>query len=56
MSAEDLNAFEERFVTTFAGGTSVACRIASFHHIEKWCQQRRVDLWNLGWPEVESYM
>ena len=56
MSAEDLNAFEERFVSTFAGGTPVACRIAFFHHIGKWCQQRRVDLWNLGWPEVESYM
>ena len=41
---------------TFAGGASVACRIASFHHIEKWCQQRQVRLWRLELAAIERYM
>ncbi len=56
MSAEDLRDFEERFVATFSRGASVACRINSFHYVERWCAHRARDVWALQWADVQSYM
>ncbi len=56
MAAEDLRNFEDRFIDTFANGASVACRINSFHHIERRCGQRQSDVWALQWADVQSYM
>ena len=56
MLADDLRQFEDRFVETFANSASVACRINSFHHIERWSNQRHSDVWTLSWADVQAYM
>ena len=56
MAVQELEDFEARFVEQFANGASVACRISSFHHLDRWCQQKRLDVWGLQWADVQNYM
>ena len=56
LETDELRAFEDRFIAAFAAGASVACRVASFLHIERWCAQRQAPLWELGWAHIENYM
>jgi hypothetical protein len=56
LSAEDLAAWERRFLDTFTAGASVAVRIAFFLNLERWGIAGRVDIWHLTWGDVERYM
>ncbi len=56
MAAPELEDFEARFVEQFANGASVACRVSSFHHIERWCAQKHLNVWKLQWADVQAYM
>ncbi len=56
LSAEDLAAWERRFLDTFTAGASVAVRIAFFLNLEKWGLAGKVGIWHLTWGDVERYM
>jgi hypothetical protein len=56
MAAPELREFENRFVDQFAKGSSVACRINSFHHVERWSRLKGLDVWKLQWADVQLYM
>jgi hypothetical protein len=56
MSVQSLRDFESRFVDQFANGTSVACRVSSFHHVERWCSSESRDVWKMQWADVQAYM
>ena len=56
MAAPELEGFEARFVEQFANGASVACRVSSFYHVDRWCKQKQLDVWKLQWADVQAYM
>jgi hypothetical protein len=56
MAAPELEDFEARFVEQFANGASVACRVSSFYHVDRWCKQKQLDVWRLQWADVQAYM
>ncbi len=56
LAAEDLAAWERRFLDTFTSGASVAVRIAFFLNLEKWGSTNKVNIWQMSWGDIERYM
>ena len=52
----ELRAWEALFCAAATQVSTTAARISAFRHLRRWCEGQAVDVWAMGWADVEKYL